>query len=487
MRKVSVMLYAIFEAFLLSGFLLVSCQQVTKENPANNYSLEGKKAVVYMTAKDTDQRMAKADAGAFFEFKPNEKKAAIIVDPNKRFQSIVGIGGALTDASAETFYKLPEKAQKEFMDAYFSKQGIDYSLCRTHIHSCDFSSESYTYTQEDNDTLLNTFTIQHDQKYKLPFIKEAMAKTDDQLKLLASPWSPPAWMKTNNEMLYGGKLKSECYQPWANYIVKFLDAYTEEAIPIWGITVQNEAMARTRWESCQYTAEEERDFVKNNLGPAVRAKYPDTKIIFYDHNRGTMVQRAKVMYDDPEAAKYVWGIGFHWYVNDNFDNVKLVAEAYPDKNLLFTEGCVYPFNIDSLDLWKWGETYGRSMVHDFNNGAAGWLDWNVLLDQHGGPNHVYNLCYAPIIGNTDTGELHYMNSYYYLGHFSKFIRPDARRVLCSSNKDDLLATAFINPDGSLVVVALNLTDKAIAFNTWIEGKALENTSPAHSIQTIVID
>lgn len=476
--------------FMLVLFTIISCGKSTKQELAgDSFSLTGKKAITYVTAKNTGQRLAKSGTKEFTALvQPYEMTPTIMVDPNKRFQSILGIGGALTDASAETYYKLPEKLRQEIIQAYFDpEEGIGYTLCRIPIHSCDFSSESRSYTKITDDTLLTHFTIDDDRKFRLPFIKEAMAISKDSLKFFASPWSPPAWMKTNNNMLQGGKLKPEYQASWANYFVKFIDAYTNEGIPIWGVTVQNEPMATQTWESCIYTAEEERDFVKNHLGPTIRnSAYPDTKIIIWDHNRGIMYQRAKVVYDDPDAAKYVWGTGFHWYVGDHFDNVRLHREAFPDKNLLFTEGCVYPFNRDSLSLWHWGERYGESILHDLNKGAAGWVDWNVLLDETGGPNHVQNFCLAPIIGDTQTGEIIYMNSYYYLGHFSKFIRPGAFRITCSSNYDDLLATAFINPDQSIAIVVMNQQEANLDFKIWIDGQAIETESPAHSIMTLVV-
>jgi glucosylceramidase len=294
-------------------------------------------------------------------------------------------------------------------------------------------------------------------------------------------------MKSNNDMLHGGELKPEYYDCWARYCCKFLKAYKKEGIPIWGMTVQNEPMAIQTWESCVFNAAEERDFVKNDLGPDLRkAGLKKTKIMIWDHNRGLMYPYASTILDDPDAAKYVWGVAYHWYVNDSFENVKLVKEAFPEKHLLFTEGCVSPFDTNHLGDWHWGETYAMSMIHDFNNGAEGWTDWNVLLDEKGGPNHVQNYCFAPIHAMTQTGQLFYMNSYFYIGHFSKFIRPGAKRIVSSSSTDDLLTTAFVNPDGTIAVVVLNLSDKPQDFNLWMHGKSAPNSSPAHSITTFVI-
>ena len=442
---------------------------------------------VYLTAKNTGQQLAKtADLGFVAMPQPTEQDQCIFVDSTKTFQTLLGIGGALTDASAETFYKLPKDKQQEIMRAYFDPQhGIGYSLGRTHIHSCDFSSESYTYVKE-GDKKLSSFDIARDRKYRIPFIKEALATAGKDFTLFVSPWSPPAWMKSNNDMLHGGKLQPEFYDAWANYYVKFIKAYENEGIPVWGTTVQNEPMANQTWESCNFSAQEECDFVKNHLGPVLAsAGLKDKKILIWDHNRNLMFQRVQGVLDDPVAAKYVWGVGFHWYSGDNFENVRRVKEAYPNVNVLLTEACLYPFDFSKISDWQWGETYAKSMINDFNNGAVGWTDWNVLLDETGGPNHLNNFCYAPIHGNTKTGQLYYLNSYYYIGQFSKFIRPGARRISCSSMVDTLMATAFLNSDGKVVVVVLNLSDKEEPFSLWQEGKKARTTSPAHSIMTLV--
>ncbi len=443
---------------------------------------------VYVSAKDTGQRLARIDELHFTDLAQlSEKQECIFVDPTREFQTMLGVGGALTDAAAETFYKLPAAKQREMLTAYFDPQkGIGYSLGRTSIHSCDFSSESYTYVT-NNDATLASFNIGHDLKYRVPFIKEVLASAGKDFTLYASPWSPPAWMKDNADLLHGGKLKPEYYEAWARYYVKFIKAYAQAGVPVWGITVQNEPMAVQPWESCLYTAEEERDFVKHYLGPTmVQNGLKAKKILIWDHNRSIMYGRAETVLDDPAAAQYVWGVAFHWYVGNYFENVKRVHEAFPKTHLLFTEGCNGPFDPARIHEWQWGERYGISMINDFNNGAEGWTDWNVILDQNGGPNHVQNYCFAPIHANTQTGELTYMSSYYYLGHFSKFIRPGARRIISSSTTDDLLTTAFLNQDGTIAVIVMNCSDTEQPFYLSLGGKAAQTSSPPHSIITLVI-
>lgn len=467
---------AVFALFIFGTFSTLAANEASIKSVAE-----------YLTAKDTGQLLARvADLDFAPMPQPTEQQQCVFVDSSATFQSLLGIGGALTDASAETFYKLPKDKQQELLFAYFDPQaGIGYSLGRTHINSCDFSSESYAYVKE-GDTNLDSFNLAHDEKYRIPFIKEALAVAGKDFSLFVSPWSPPAWMKSNNDMLHGGSLLPKYYDAWARYYAKFIKAYENEGIPVWGLTVQNEPMASQTWESCIYTAKEECDFVKI-LGPTLAdVGLKDKKLIVWDHNRGMMFQRAQGVLDDPIAAKYVWGIGFHWYAGDNYENVKRVKEAYPNVNVLLTEACLYPFNFKKINEWQWGETYAKSMINDFNNGAVGWTDWNVLLDETGGPNHVNNFCYAPIHGDTRTGKLHYMNSYYYIGHFSKFIRPGAKRIISSSTVDALATTAFVNPDGKIAVVVLNTSENKQPFSLWIQGQAAKTTSPAHSIMTLMV-
>ncbi|MGH7242508.1 MAG: glycoside hydrolase family 30 protein [Phycisphaerales bacterium] len=446
-------------------------------------------ADVFLTAKDTESRLALV--GKLTSAAPGPAQASIFLDDAATFQTVVGIGGAITDASAETLAMLPAPKQRELMNAYFDpKAGIGYSLIRTNIHSCDFSSASYTYVK-DNDASLESFNIAPDLKHRIPMIKQAQGLAGKEMTIYASPWSPPAWMKTNDHMLNGGELKSEFASTWANYYIKFIEAYEKQGIPIWGLTIQNEPAAVQRWESCIYTGEQERDFVKNHLGPALaKAGMSDRKLIVWDHNRDIMYDRARAVLEDPDAAKYVWGVGFHWYVGDHFENVRLVQDRFPETHLLFTEGCVERFDAAKINDWKWGEIYGRSLMNDFNNGAVGWTDWNILLDERGGPNHVGNFCFAPVHADTRPGKnfgtFTYMNSFYYLGHFSKYIRPGAKRIIASSTSDDLLATAFKNPDGSIAVVVMNASEKSLDLNLTLRGSSITTKSPAHSIITAVI-
>jgi glucosylceramidase len=469
----------------LSGF----AQKKQKSVP---FTTKNKTVAVYTSADSTNFRLTKTGELQFKELRqPLETQICVFVNPDKTFQTFVGIGGAITDASAEVFAKLTPEKQQEFLNAYFSKdKGIGYTLVRTNMNSCDFSSGSYTYIQE-GDAELKTFNIQPDRQFKIPLIKKAMATIGNKATFYISPWSPPAFMKDNKNMLFGGKLLPEYRQAWANYYVKYINALEKEGLPVWGLTIQNEPMAKQIWESCIFTAEEERDFLRDYLGPTLqKAGLGSKKITVWDHNRDLLLQRATTILDDPQASKYVWGIGFHWYESwsggdQMFDNVGKVNELYPSKKLMFTEGCVEKFDANKYQLWKNGQRYGKSMINDFNNGTVAWTDWNILLDQNGGPNHVKNFCFAPLHADTTTGELIYTPSYYFIGHFSKFIEKGAKRVSSAASRSQLLTTSFINGDGKVVTVVMNQSNLKINYFLCVGTSATEVSILPNAIQTLV--
>ena len=442
-----------------------------------------KAVAVYVTARDTGERLKERESVDFEKLSGGV--ATISVNPDIKFQTIEGFGGAFTEAAAYALSKVAPEKRTEVLKAYFDPvSGLGYSLCRTHINSCDFSLGNYAYDEVAGDTELKHFSIERDKKLLIPLIKDAMAVPGAEFKVFASPWSPPAWMKTNGEMNHGGKLRPEYAATWAKYFAKYINAYSAEGVAIWGITVQNEPAATQRWDSCIYSTEEERDFVKNHLGPTLAGDgLGKIKIMIWDHNKNIIIERVRGVLSDPNAAKYVWGVGFHWYRGEHFEKLSELNRMYPDKKLLFTEGCVEKG--PKVGSWQTGEKYGHNIIGDLNNFAVGWVDWNIALDQQGGPNHVGNFCDAPIIADNDTNTVIYQSSFYYLGHFSKFIRPGAVRVGCTVKNPALETTAFRNMDGRIVVVTMNRTDETVGFTLGQSDRTAKLTSPAHSIMSLV--
>ncbi|WP_447640134.1 MULTISPECIES: glycoside hydrolase family 30 protein [Chitinophagaceae] len=473
------------------GLLLLTCSTLYLH--AQNHWTTQLTGTIVTSAEANQQHLQPQQAPAFKPMpQPLETNVCIFVDPTHQFQSMIGFGGAITDASAETFAKLPKTKQDEVLRAYYdTENGLGYNIVRTNMNSCDFSSDSYTYIQ-DNDQSLSTFNIEHDRKYRLPLLQKAKKAIGNDFTFFVSPWSPPAWMKDNNSLLHGGHLKTEYYNVWSNYFVKYIQTLEKNGLPVWGLTIQNEPMANQTWESCIFTAEQERDFLKNNLGPTLwKSGMKDKKVIIWDHNRDLVYQYASTILNDPEAAKYVWGTGIHWYETWTkstplFDNEKLLKESFPNINLFFTEGCKEKYDFEKINDWSLGELYGNQILNDLNAGITGWTDWNILLDTQGGPNHAGNFCFAPVHADIHTGELYYTKAYWYIAQFSKYIRPGARRVAASSNRDKLQTTAFLNKDGHLVVVVMNRSDDAVDYSLWIKGNASTSISQPHSIATWIL-
>lgn len=447
--------------------------------------MEGRTVRLIQTAKDTADRLAEK---ASLTFQPDEKGTEnhlINIYDDVRYQTVIGFGGALTEASSVTIDRMGEGSRQEIVQAYFGQEtGLGYTFCRTHINSCDFSLGNYAYVEEQDPELKN-FDISRDKQSLIPLIRRAQETAGSGFKLFASPWSPPAWMKSNGEMNHGGHLLQEYWPVWADYYVKYIQAYAAEGVEIWGLTVQNEAKAKQRWDSCIYSAEEERDFVKEHLGPALeKHKLSHVKVMIWDHNKERVYDRAKVAFTDAAASKYIWGIGFHWYSGDHFEALSAVHDRFPDKGLVFTEGCQEFFGVHA-GSWQTGERYGHDIMGNLNHWMTAWTDWNIVLDEQGGPNHVRNFCDAPIIADTTTDSVIYGSSYYYIGHFSKYIRPGAVRIGCTRYTDKLETTAFLNEDGAIAVVVLNRTEEELPFVLRYKEQLAEAVIPAHAIQTLV--
>lgn len=443
---------------------------------------------LHETARDNGHRLASLPAPAARRADP-PSVGALVLDPARQYQEMIGFGGALTEASAWVLAQLPPERRMEILRRYYDPvEGIGYTLGRTHINSCDFSLNMWALDEVPGDYDLHHFTLEPMRQWVMPLLHDARraAGGDANFRLIATPWSPPAWMKTNNRMDDGGSLRHEYAPVWADYFVRFVQAMErEEHFPVWAVSVQNEPEAHQTWESCLYTPEQERDFVKQHLGPAFERAglFGKVKLIGWDHNRDRIEARAAALLGDPAAAKYFWGLGLHWYVSDDYAASARVQAAFPDKPVLFTEGCFEGGR--NIGAWEHGEGYAAQMIGDFRHWVTGYVDWNIVLDQRGGPNHVGNFCDAPVIVDTSTKEVRYSAAFYYIGQFSRFVRPGAHRIDTAGGPGGLETIAFRNPDGSLVALALNRTDAPLRFVLAAAGETLDCAIPARAIQTYV--
>jgi len=450
------------------------------------------------------------------DFHKNSNPIQITLNPNEKFQTITGFGGSFTEASASLLNRLSKKNRKKILDAYFSEDGANYSLTRTHIASCDFSISNYTYAKVENDLELKNFTIEDDKDDIIPMILEAKSISKDGFNIIASPWSCPPWMKDNKKFI-GGKLLPQYNDTFALYFSKYLDAYKKEGIDIWGVTVINEPHGNgNNWESTLFSPIEMTDFVQNHLGPKLEKDgWGDIKILGYDQNRAGIKEWVDVMYKDENTSKYYDGLAIHWYEStyEVFpEELQYAHQKAPNKYFIQTEACVdseIPHWKDDAWYWKkeatdWGwdwasekdkhlhpkyapvNRYAADIIGCLNNWVDGWIDWNMVLDTQGGPNWFKNWCVAPVIVDTEKDEVYFTPLYYVMSHFSKFMRPGAIKIGCTISNSELISSAVQNPDGSIALVIFNPTDNNKTIEIDLNDNKKNISITAKALQTVVI-
>lgn len=399
------------------------------------------------------------------------------------YQIFRGFGGAFTEAAAHNYAMLSQEQRKKVIQAYFSNKGLAYNFGRLHMNSCDFALGNYTYVKEGDDTL-SSFDIKHDFHEIIPMIKDAQKESENEMEFLVSPWSPPAFFKTNSEMNHGGKLRKEYFQAWADYFVKFIRAYEKVGIKIGYLTVQNEPEAVQTWDSCIYTAKEEGAFVRDFLFPTLqREGLKDVKIFVWDHNKEEAYTRIRETVKDEKVKTCIAGAAIHWYTGDHFESIELIKKQYPKMEVFFTEGCVeYSRFADSGEVQK-AEMYAHDILGNLNAGISASLDWNLLLDEKGGPNHVGNFCAAPIMCNPSQNTYEKRLMYYYIGHFSRYIKPQSVRIGTTKYSDKVEVTGFCNPDGERVIIVLNKSAQEMPITLREDGLGVETIIQPHTIKT----
>lgn len=409
---------------------------------------------------------------------------SFVINTKNTYQTITGFGGAVTESAVTTILEAPKELQNEMLKSYYTAEGLNYNLGRVHIASSDFSLGNYEYLKTPD---LESFDMSHEDEYLIPMLHKIDKLHGKKINYLASPWSPPAFMKSNKERNYGGILLKKYYPLYSEYLVKYLEEMEKRDINITSLSIQNEPAATQTWDSCLYSAEDERDFVKNNLGPLLEKKNNKIKVLVWDHNMGDiLVKRAHTVFSDIEASKYIYGVAFHWYGNEDFDSLDRYKKLYPDKGLMFTEGCVeYSVYGKDNDWSKGGEHYARHIINDFNNYNECFIDWNIVLNEKGGPNHVGNYCESPIMYDRINSKIIKNSSFYYIGHFSRYLKEGAKRInsVKLSSNSKIHSSSFIQGN-EVITVVLN--------EGWIEnvtlvidGKGKQISLPNNSISTFV--
>lgn len=488
--------------FLILGSILWSCSSPVE----SKYTVD-----VYQTSASGDKLALTTCSDSISIFTDS-----IVVLPLQEFQDIMGFGGAITESSAYLLNGLSPVKKQEVLEAYFSNRGANYSLTRTHINSCDFSLTNYSYDSVAGDTFLEYFDIGPDKDDLIPIIKEAQGISADGFKILASPWTAPPWMKSNNQWK-GGELLPEYYSTWALYFSKYIRAYKANGIDIWGLTIENEPLGNgENWESMHFTPHQMTDFVLNHLAPQLKKDSLDPKLLIYDQNRDDeLVEWTNEMLKNEDLKPLIYGTAVHWYSStvDWMPGVlNYVHNVAPDKHIIHTEGCI-DAEVPQWqnDAWYWSKEatdwgydwapshqkkdhpkyvpvyrYARDIIGCLNNWVEGWIDWNLVLDEKGGPNWANNWCIAPVIVNLEKDEVYYTPLYDIMVHFSKFIRPGAKRIGFTNNNDELMLTTLKNPDGSVILVLLNMTEKRRSVAVDLNGELIKTEISERAIQTIVI-
>ncbi|UOY06642.1 glycosyl hydrolase family 30 [Muricauda sp. SCSIO 64092] len=436
--------------------------------------------------------------------------------PDQEYQTITGFGGSFTESSAHLLNQLGKQNRNKVLEAYFGENGARYSLTRTHMNSCDFSLTNYSYASVDGDMELEHFSIEEDKNDIIPMIKEAMALSKDGFKIVSSPWTAPPWMKDNNDWR-GGKLLPKYYDTWALFFSKYVDAYKAEGIDIWGFTVENEPLGNdNNWESMHFTPQEMTQFVQNHLGPKLEADGKGhIKVLGYDQNREHLKEWVDVMYVDEAASKYYDGTAIHWYAStyEVFpEALQYAHQKAPNKHLIQTEACVdaeipkwkddaWYWSKEATDWgWDWAPEadkkyhpkyvpvyrYARDIIGCLNNWVDGWIDWNMVLDRQGGPNWFKNWCVAPVIVDPEKDEIYFTPLYHTLAHFSKYIRPGAKRIGFNTTDGSLLVTAAKNPDGTIAVVLLNMDTDPKNVELSMDGRSQQVEISSQAIQTLLV-
>lgn len=410
-----------------------------------------------------------------------EKETRVVnLYPGVTGQTVCGFGGAVTDAAGYVYSLMPEKLQKQLMDLYFGENGLSYRVLRVPIDSCDFSVEMFESMSEPDETF-GSFSMERELKYILPMLKDAKAAAHGDISLMLSPWSPPAKWKDNGERKHGGKLLPQYRALWAEYIVRYVKEFEALGFPVAFLTVQNEPKAVQTWDSCVYTAEEEKRFIDDFLKPALtRAGLDHIRLIGWDHNKERAYEWARVL------GSSVDGIGCHWYSGDHFEALDLIGKEFPSHELMLTESCIEFSHYSKEDSLVNALRLAHELMGDLNHGMSRFIDWNMLLDADGGPNHVGNFCDAPFLYDMPQNQLDIRPIFDIYRQFALAIPAGSRRIASSSYTSDIECAAFIRPDAVISAVLMNRSSEEKTVRLRLNDEICEFKFPPRSVRTAII-
>ncbi len=404
--------------------------------------------------------------------------------PSIKYESFEGFGGAFTEGAASVYSQMDEENKEKLIQSYFGSLGLRYSLVRVNLDSCDFCTDMYEAMSDPMDTALHSFSFSRTERDIISMLRDAQAAAEKPIRLLLSPWSPPAFMKTNGQRISGGRLKPEYRAMWAEYLCRYITEFQKRGFTVQRITIQNEANAVQTWDSCLYTAQEEKEFLRDYLYPAmVRNGLEDVEVFIWDHNKEHVYERMRDTLDQ-DTDSMLTGAAFHWYSGDHFDALELIRTQYPGKKLIMSECC---FEANFSGLGRKAENLAHEIIGDLSHGTQAFYDWNVLLDERGGPNHVGNFCLAPYIYDRQTKRLQAKDPLPFLYHFSHYLVPGSRRIASTTWFWELEQVAYELPDGRLVLFLLNRSDEVLPVCVRLKEKAAEFMLMPGSISTCITE
>lgn len=413
----------------------------------------------------------------------NERENELInLYPETEYQKFDGFGGAITDSAGFVYAQMDEKNKKKILDAYFGAEGLGYNRVRIPIDSCDFSLEQFQAVTDSGDLEFKAFSLDRWKKYIYPLWTDVRKLAGD-VEVMVTPWSPPDFMKTNEIRIQGGRLKDEYKEAYAEYLCRYIDELKKIGISVKRMSIQNEPKAVQTWDSCIMGDEDEKLFLRDFLYPAIqRHKLTDIEIFIWDHNKERVYERACAIIDD-STKHMIKGIAFHWYSGDHFEELQMLREKHPDLQLILSEACIEYSKYAAGDGVSNVKKYAHDMIGNLNAGMNAFYDWNILLDENGGPNHVGNYCDAPFLYHMAEGVLEERMTLSAITHFSRYIKPGAVRIGHSRYTGEIEITSFKNPDGNIIVVMLNQTERDLPATLRIKNNCVSITAAASSILT----
>ncbi len=406
--------------------------------------------------------------------------------PDVTFQTMEGFGGAVTDAAGYVFSRMDKARQEELLDMYFGEEGMHYNRVRLHMDSCDFSTRLYSAVEDETDDNLDTFSFAHTEKHMIPLLEAAQKRAGKKLKIMLSAWSPPEFMKTNGSRIGGGSLKKEYYGRWARYLCRYIEEFEKRGYEVERMSLQNEPAAVQTWDSCVYTVEEEKIFLRDHLFPEMKKRGLEHVEIFgWDHNKERLFERARGLIDE-RTDSMITGLAFHWYSGDHFEALDLVRQMYPDKKLILSESCLefgkYDKDLETENAIR----LSHDMIGNLNHGMSAFYDWNILLDGQGGPNHQDNFCDSPYLYHEEEGRLEERRICRYYWHFAHFIEAGAVRIAHTKYTEKLDVTAWKNPSGDIACIFMNKSDETLPAVIRMEGELCPIELEPRAIASCVI-